>query len=125
MPRQIAQNQWLPTIASIAIGVAVWFLFELGISKFGLTSSFSYWWAGYGIMLSAAALLGYLFGNRPWRWGIYIVLAHVTVASIRSTGDHNMLPLEMIFFAVLAVLYVLASYLGAWVSRKFRRQSLG
>jgi hypothetical protein len=123
MPKQITQNQWLPTIASIAVGAIVWFIFESAISTSGLTSGFSYWWAGYAIMFLAAGLLGYLFSQRPWRWGIYIIIAHVVVASLRSKGDHSMLPLELIFFGFLAVLFVLASYLGAWLSRKLGQQT--
>lgn len=118
MPKQIAQNQWLPAIVSIAVGISVWLMFQLVISKFGLTSGFYYWWTGYGIMFLASGLLGYFFNQRPWRWGIYIVTAHAVFASMLSKGDHNMLPLELIFFSLLALLFVLAGYLGAWLSRK-------
>jgi len=123
MSKQITQNQWLPTIISIAVGATVWFMFESAINTSGLTSDFSYWWAGYAIMFLAAGLLGYFFSQRPWRWGIYIVIAHVVVASLRSKGDHSMLPLELIFFGLMAVLFVLASYLGAWLSRKLGQQT--
>jgi hypothetical protein len=110
----------VPAVASIAIGATVWVMFELVISRFGLVGGFSYWWAGYAIMFFASGILGYLFSVRPWRWGIYIVAAHIVVASLRSKGDHSMLPLELIFFVVLAMLYVSASYVGAWISRSKR-----
>ena len=123
MSKQITQNQWLPSIVSIAVGACVWFMFESIISTSGVTGGFTYWWAGYAVMFLAAGLLGYLFNQRPWRWGIYIVIAHVVMASIRSKGDHSMLPLELIFYALLALLFVLASYLGAWLSRKLGQQT--
>ena len=119
MSKKIVQNQWIPSLTAIGVGIAVWFFFERVISRFGITYSLSFWWAGYGIMLLVSGALGYLFNKRPWRWGIYIVLSHVTIASIRSSGDHNMLPLEAIFFAFLALLFVLAGYVGAWISLNF------
>ncbi len=51
--------------------------------------------------------------------------AHVVVAFARSEGDHNMLLLEIIFTAILALLFVFASYLGAWLSRRLHRDSGG
>jgi hypothetical protein len=118
MPEQVAKNQWIPTTVSIVVGVAVWFMFELVINNFGLVGGFSYWWAGYTAMFLASAFLGYFFCQRPWRWGVYIVIAHALFASIRSKGDHNMLPFELIFFALLAIVFVFASYFGAWLFRK-------
>jgi hypothetical protein len=119
MSNKIKGHQWVPTVISVVVGVAVWFMFERVISKFGLTGGFSYWWMGYGIMVVAAGVIGYFFRNRPWRWGVYISIAHVVVASFRSVGDHNMLPLEIIFFAALIFICVLASYFGAWLSKRF------
>jgi len=70
MQRQLVKNPWVPALASIAIGVAVWFMFEQVIGRFGLTGGFQYWWAGYAVMFFASGLLSYFFGERPWRWAL-------------------------------------------------------
>lgn len=124
MSKQMMQNQWVPTTASVAVGAFVWFMFESVIGTAGLTSGFSSWWLGYAAMFVAAGLLGYLYSQRPWRWGLYMIVAHVSVASLRSEGDHSMLPLELIFFGLLATFFILAGYLGAWLSLKFRHPAL-
>jgi hypothetical protein len=111
----------LPTLVSITVGVVVWFLFELVIAQSGLSGGLYYWWGGYLLMLLVSGTLGYFYPQRCWRWGTYMVGAHVAIASLRSPGDHNMLPLELIFFGFLALLYVFASYFGSWIYRRSKR----
>jgi hypothetical protein len=60
-----------------------------------------YWSAAYPLGIAIAGVLGYVATDRPWRWGLALMLAQaVTLAIMRFS--FGLLPLGLILFGVLA-----------------------
>jgi hypothetical protein len=71
-----------------------------------------YWSVAYPLAIAIAGVLGYLATDRPWRWGLLIMLAQaVTLAA--ASSSFGLLPLGLILFAVLAVPPMLVARLAA------------
>jgi hypothetical protein len=78
-----------------------------------------YWAAAYPLAIALAGVLGYLAVERPWRWGLVIMLAQaVTLAA--ASNSFGLLPLGLVMFAVLAVPPMLVARLAAGVRTRSR-----
>ena len=98
------QHQRSTIAYAIAIigGMTLWFAAtSLGGRREAWDSSI-YWTLAYPISILIAGGLGYLAPDRPWRWGLTVMLAQaLALAYIKS--DFSLLPLGMILFSVLAL----------------------
>jgi peptidoglycan/LPS O-acetylase OafA/YrhL len=113
------RNVWLAVGLSVLIGVGVW----EGIGRVTGVEAWdhgAYWWVGYPLMIIAAGALGFMFPRRPWRWGALIIGAQLVWSFIGAAGQAVLLPFTLLIFIALGIPCVLASYLGAWLTRKFR-----
>lgn len=105
--------------AAVGIGIghglalkALWYGTEPVIaSKIGL-------FVVYPLVVVATAMLGHYCAERPWRRGAYIIGTYTLLEIAVPTGDRNQLPIGLVVQAALAVPCILASYLGAHISRK-------
>jgi hypothetical protein len=61
-----------------------------------------YWTVTYPIGLVISAILGYLSRDRPWRWGMALMLAQAVMMAALAR-EFGLLPLGLILFGVLAV----------------------
>jgi hypothetical protein len=61
-----------------------------------------YWGVAYPLSIALAAVLGYRVPDRPWRWGLAVMLAQA-VALAASGSDFGLLPLGLVLFAVLSL----------------------
>ena len=87
---------------AIGGGVILW-LVTAGIS--GRTEAWDsslYWTAAYPLAIGLAGGLGYWAPERPWRWGLAVMLSQAVVLVAASSG-FSLLPLGLILFAVLAL----------------------
>lgn len=111
----------IPAGLSILVGVGVW---EAIVRITGVEAwdHSVYWWLGYPLMLVVAAVLGFIFPQGYWRWGVLIIGAQLIWSFIFTMGQAILLPFTLIIFFVLGVPCVLASYLGAWLSRKLNER---
>lgn len=88
--------------AAIAGGAILWLL-TAGIS--GRTEAWDsplYWTVTYPLAIGLAGGLGYLVPEKPWRWGLAVMLVQAVVLAIAASG-FGLLPLGLILFAVLAL----------------------
>lgn len=61
-----------------------------------------YWSVAYPLSICLAGGLGYWVPEKPWRWGLAVMLAQALML-ITSGSDFGLLPLGLIVFSVLAV----------------------
>lgn len=89
--------------AAALIGGALLWLITTGIS--GRTEAWDsslYWMVAYPLAIGLAGGLGYWVPERPWRWGLAVMLAQA-VALAMAGDDFGLLPLGLVLFAVLAL----------------------
>jgi hypothetical protein len=88
--------------AAVAGGALLWLL-AMGISgKAEAWDSPLYWAIAYPLAVCLAAGIGYLVPEKPWRWGLAVMLAQAVVMAMASSS-YGLLPLGLILFAVLAL----------------------
>jgi hypothetical protein len=99
MPRLSAR--WAYTLATIT-GVVLWLGTTVVSGRREAWDSSLYWKAAYPLAIALAGVLGYLAVERPWRWGLVIMLAQAVTMSAASSS-FGLLPLGLIMYAVMAV----------------------
>jgi hypothetical protein len=88
--------------AAIAGGAILW-LATAGISgKTEAWDSSLYWAATYPLAIGLAGYLGYRAPEKPWRWGLSVMLAQAVVLVV-SGSDFSLLPLGLVLFSLLAL----------------------
>lgn len=89
-------------VAAIGGGAILW-LVTTGISgKKEAWDSSLYWSAAYPLAIGLAGGLGYWVPEKPWRWGLAVMLAQAVVL-VMVGSDYSLLPLGLILFSVLAL----------------------
>lgn len=77
-----------------------------------------YWKYGYPLMVVVSGLLGWLFPRRAWQQGLAMMLSQlVPLLIVHPLGP--LLPLGVIFLAVLALPAMLAAQLAAVIRRRW------
>jgi hypothetical protein len=80
-----------------------------------------YWSAAYPLGIAIAGVLGYVATDRPWRWGLALMLAQAVTLAI-MTSSFGLLPLGLILFGVLAAPPSGAAAAGAYLRRRFGKR---
>ena len=118
-PKTELRSVWIAVSFSILVGAGVWEGIEQ-ITGIEAWDHVAYWWFGYPLMITSAGALGFSFPFRPWRWGLLIVVTQLIWAFVGVMGQAILLPFALLIFLILGIPCVLASHLGAWISRKLR-----
>jgi hypothetical protein len=71
-----------------------------------------YWTVAYPLALLLAAVLGYAFPTRPWRWAVALMFTQAAVMAAHGAGL-SLLPLGLALLAILALPAVVLARLGA------------
>jgi len=61
-----------------------------------------YWAAAYPLAVVLAGGLGYWVPEKPWRWGLTVMLVQAVVLALASSS-FGLLPLGLILFSFLAI----------------------
>jgi hypothetical protein len=80
-----------------------------------------YWSAAYPLGIATAGVLGYAATDRPWRWGLALMLPQAVTLAI-MTFSFGLLPLGLIMFGVLAAPPAGAAAAGAYLGLRFARR---
>jgi hypothetical protein len=110
---------------ALGLGAAVWTVFKVIAHTQDPTELLSYWQIGYPISILLSGIMGMFFPDRPWRWSVYIIFVQFVMGMITTKGDWNLLPLGIVFYALVTIPCIGLGYAGAWVSRKLSRRSSG
>ena len=87
---------------AIAGGAVLW-LATAGISdKTEAWDSSLYWTIAYPLAIALAGGLGYWVPEKPWRWGLAVMLVQAVILVLASSS-FGLLPLGLILFAILAL----------------------
>lgn len=104
--------------AAAAVGGAILWLATNIVS--GQTEAWDaslYWTVAYPLGIVGAGALGYLAPDRPWRWGLALMLVQALALAI-TASSFGLLPLGLILFAILAVPPAGLAAIGAWFRRR-------
>lgn len=113
-------GRYLPYFLSVFAGVALWAGTMMVAHRREPWDADLYWTLSYPLAMLAAAVLGYLFPLKAWRWAV-LVMAMQLMVMIADGSDLGLLPLGVIFLGVLTVPPALAGVLAA----KLRTYSAG
>lgn len=94
-----ATSAYVPAIAG---GAILWVATAVVSGKTEAWDSSLYWVAAYPIAIALAGYLGYRVPEKPWRWGLAVMLAQAVVL-VLSGSDFGLLPLGLIMFSILAL----------------------
>ena len=104
--------------ASVVVGLVLWSLAALVTDKKEPWDSESYWTLYYPLSLILSIGLGFAFPERVWRWALTLQLMQIVIM-LFTTDSYTLLPLGLIFLAVLALPGILCASLGAVLRRRF------
>jgi len=96
------QTSTLAYVISVIGGVTLWLAATALGGRREAWDAAIYWTLAYPISMLIAGGLGYLVPDRPWRWGLTIMLAQA-LALAYVNNDFGLLPLGMMLFSVLAL----------------------
>lgn len=97
------KNNAKSAYAVATIGGAILWLATAAIS--GRTEAWDsalYWPVAYPLAVGLAGYLGYRVPERPWRWGLAVMLAQAAMLLV-SASDLSLWPLGLFLFSVLAL----------------------
>lgn len=109
---------WLIGLVAAACGIAGWEAVQLlhpGREPWDLGE---FWKALYPGMMAASALLGYLAPERPWRWGLAMLMGQgfwMLLKTSLKSGVPNLWPMSLALFAVLSLPCIGAAFFGAYL----------
>lgn len=99
------------TIAIVG-GAVLWIVTAAISRRVEAWDSPLYWMSAYPLSIALAGWLGSQVPEKPWRWGLGVMLAQAGVLAV-SSGSFGLLPLGLIVFSVLAVPAIIAAKLMA------------
>jgi hypothetical protein len=80
--------------------------------------SSAYWTVTYPLCLALSGWLGYRDPVRPWRWPLATMIAQAIVLMVTSGSSFGLLPVGLVFFAILALPAILVAQIGARFGRR-------
>lgn len=94
---------FLPMSVALLIGAGLWFAAAALSGRREPWDASAYWAVAYPASILAAAILGYLFPLRAWRWGFALFAGQFIGMCVRDGELGNLWPLGLAMFAVLAL----------------------
>jgi hypothetical protein len=104
---------------AIAGGALLWLLTMALSGRTEAWDSTLYWSLAYPLAIVLAGVLGYRVPEKPWRWGLAVMLVQAVVLALTASG-FGLLPLGLIMFAILALPPIGSAALAARI--RMRRQ---
>jgi hypothetical protein len=114
-------NKLFHSFIAVIFGAAIWLYFWKESGGHDPQEGDSYWTIGYPIMLVGSTLFGYLFQERPWKYGVYIIGTQLFIGFFIISGDLNMLPIGLIVQVIIAIPLIAGGYLGAWLFKRSQK----
>lgn len=104
-------------LMAVAGGAALWLAAAVISGSREAWDSSLYWIVAYPLSIGLAAVLGYRFPERAWRWGLAVMLAQAVTLAV-TAASFGLLPLGLVLFAVLAMPAVALAGLAAKIRRR-------
>lgn len=103
---------------AFAAGMLVWVLITMFSGRREAWDSEMYFSFGIPVLCLAAAVLGFLEPQQPWRWGLTPMLGQA-VWMFSSQGVGNLWPLGLAAFGMCAIPLIVTARIGAGLSKRF------
>lgn len=102
---------------AIVGGAILWLVTAAVSGKTEAWDSSLYWIAAYPLAIALAGCLAYCAPEKPWRWGLAVMLVQAVVLVV-SGSDFSLLPLGLMLFSILALPAISAATLMAKLRKK-------
>lgn len=102
---------------ALAGGAALWIATMAATGRSEAWDSPWYWDVTYPLCIMLAAVLGYLTPERPWRWGLAVIMVQLPVVMFTSGNSWNLLPLGIAAFLLMSLPAIAASVAAARLRR--------
>ncbi|HEX7079757.1 MAG TPA: hypothetical protein VF329_01930 [Gammaproteobacteria bacterium] len=112
-----SNGRFFPHAAAAICGFAVYVAITSATSKNEAWDDGSYYTIGIPLMSVVAFVIGYLFPHKPWRWALSMAGGQV-LAAVLQGSSLDLLPIAMIFMAIVSTPQLLAAFIGSKLSRK-------
>ena len=106
------RDTFLPYVLSACAGLVLWMSAAMVTGRHEPWDASSYWTVSYPLAILGAAILGFLFPEKPWRWAAVLMLMQFVVMIAMGSGL-SLLPLGLVVLAVLGAPLALAGALAA------------
>jgi hypothetical protein len=93
----------LPYAIAAVTGIALWIAASVVSGRREAWDAPLYWSVAYPVALSACALLGYRWPQKPWRWALTLFLFQFVGMAIRNGELGGLWPLGLLLFAGLSL----------------------
>lgn len=107
-----------PFLVAAVLGAALWLGTATLTGRHEAWDAGAYWAFAYPAAIVGAALLGYFYPERPWRWPAVLFATQFLAMCIQSGELGALWPLGIVMFAVLAIPAVIAARLAARFARR-------
>ncbi|HET6567100.1 MAG TPA: hypothetical protein VFG50_03985 [Rhodothermales bacterium] len=107
-----------PWFFAAAVGVGLWCAVVLLTGRAEAWDSGAYWVPGYPLLMAATAGLGWMYPDRPWRWGLVAGLSQaIPMLVVNGFEGLTLLPLTLIAFGLVSLPLVAASAFASRLRR--------
>src|SRR5690606_17015186 len=110
-------NDRVPYTVTVICGLIVYVALTWASGKNEAWDDGSYYSVGIPIMSLVAFVVGYQFPRRPWRWAAGMAGGQMMGALLHGSSL-NLLPLAMIFMAIVSLPQLTAAFVGSKLSPK-------
>ncbi|KAA2284665.1 hypothetical protein [Arenimonas fontis] len=110
-------NSFFPYAASALCGLIVYVVITVATGKNEAWDDGIYYSAGIPFMSAVAFVLGYLFPAKPWRWAASMAGGQA-IGALMFGSSLSLLPLAMIFMAIVSLPQLLAAFIGSKLAPK-------
>ncbi len=110
-------------LACAALGVGLWLEMVESTGALEVWDHSAFWTMAVPIMVVGSLIAGTIGPESPWVWGSVMVAAQMVALLGRAIpeqgeNDPSLLPVGLLFVAVIAVPCIAAGYLGSWLRRR-------
>jgi len=105
----------LPYAVAIIGGAAYWTLAAAIAGEREPWDDPSYWSIAYPLSIVLAAVLGYVFPHRPWRWALVLTFMQAVVMILGGSGL-GLLPIGLVLLGILSLPAIAAAVMAAKLS---------
>jgi hypothetical protein len=88
--------------AAVASGATLWILTAVISGRREAWDASLYWTLAYPAGIAISGILGYLAWERPWRWGLTLMLVQALTLAV-TAASFGLLPLGLVMFGLLAL----------------------
>jgi hypothetical protein len=100
-----------------ASGATLWILTSVISGRREAWDASFYWTLTYPVGLVIAGILGFIAWERPWRWGLTLMLVQALTLAV-TAGSFGLLPLGLIMFGILALPPIGVAAIAARLGRR-------